>query len=114
MYAGLGSSLGVPQSALESVTSLDPKDYMYPSLGGRFSFGTSEQLASKGAQESMQVFSLESSPYLRGRVAGAIPVYAGFSSPFGEGMLRCVLHWSIAGGDGPGLSKSAALVVACR
>jgi len=60
------------------------------------------------------VFSLESSPYLRGRVAGAIPVYAGFSSPFGEGMLRCVLHWSIAGGDGPGLSKSAALVVACR
>eukprot|EP00889_Picochlorum_renovo_P003780 jgi/Picre1/30810/NNA_006170.t1 len=57
---------------------------MYPSLGGNFSFGSSEQLASKGAQESMQVFSLESSPHMRGRVAGAVPAYAGFSSPFGE------------------------------
>ncbi|KAI8101018.1 hypothetical protein M9434_005398 [Picochlorum sp. BPE23] len=91
IYAGLGSSLGVPQSALESVTSLDPKDYMYPSLGGNFSFGSSEQLASKGAQESMQVFSLESSPHMRGRVAGAVPAYAGFSSPFGEVDLSDVM-----------------------
>lgn len=29
-YVGLGAGLGVPQSALEAVTSLDPKDYQYP------------------------------------------------------------------------------------
>jgi hypothetical protein len=59
-YAGLGASLGVPQSALESVTSLDPKDYIYPSFG---SIGSSEsieeQLAGRGAEESMRVFSFE-------------------------------------------------------
>ena len=28
-YVGLGAALGVPQSALEAVTSLDPRDYRY-------------------------------------------------------------------------------------
>jgi hypothetical protein len=60
-YAGLGASLGVPQSALESVTSLDPRDYLYPNLDGNGQFNNIEQqLACKGARESMQVLNLQS------------------------------------------------------
>ena len=57
--AGLGASLGVPQSALESVTSLDPKDYVYPNLDSDFMITCEGQLGNKGSKESMQVFSYE-------------------------------------------------------
>jgi hypothetical protein len=74
IYAGLGASLGVPQSALESITSFDPKDYVYPSVGDFFSFPSmEEQFAGSGMQEQMHVFSLEQSAHIRGR---------GYSSEF--------------------------------
>lgn len=85
-YAGLGASLGVPQSALESVTSLDPKDYMYPPLGSNCSSESiEEQLAGRGVEESMRVFSYEQrSQHLSQPYSG---VFSGFgrSSSFSQG-----------------------------
>lgn len=92
-YAGLGASLGVPQSALESVTSLDPKDYMYPQFGSNSaSESIEEQLAGRGAEESMRVFSFEQrTQNLRQAYPG---VYSGFgrSSSFSQGKNLTFLY----------------------
>lgn len=90
-YAGLGAYLGVPQSALESVTSLDPKDYLYPSFGSNnFNESIEEQLAGRGAEESMRVFSFEQRSHnLRQNYSGFSPAF-GRSSSFSQGK-NCVL-----------------------
>lgn len=83
MYAGLGASIGVPQSALESVTSLDPKDYVYPNLNRGFPFALDDPLVNKGVQETLQVFSLESA-CARDRASSLISSQFGYN--FTSGM----------------------------
>ena len=83
-YAGLGAALGVPQSALESVTSLDPKDYQYPTLSSGFSFTFAEEMVCKGAQETMQVLSLRTP----GSIAASSGIMLGQElGSYGGGML---------------------------
>jgi len=48
-YMGLGAGLGVPQSALEAVTSLDPNDYLYPQPSAAQQKAALQQLSSLGS-----------------------------------------------------------------
>lgn len=96
VYAGLGASLGVPQSALESVTSFDPKDYVYPSVEDFFSFPSmDEQFAGRGVQEPLHVFSLEQSAHIRGRGYSGEFSSAQGANLFGQGTIRLVLSFYV-------------------
>lgn len=48
-YVGLGAALGVPQSALEAMTSLDPKDYLYPQPSAAQQQAALQQLTNQGS-----------------------------------------------------------------
>lgn len=89
-YAGLGASLGVPQSALESVTSLDPKDYVYPNLDSDFMFTSEGQLGNKGSKDSMQVFSYETACSRERAQSAALLLGSGFGGESGRQYLSCI------------------------